>query len=213
LKAFGSTGQASVYQHAKDLLNDICGWRITAEEKKRPIIFIAHSRGGIVVKDALGQSDAAVTHVQEVMPSVRGVCFLGTPHRGSGAASLGKIAAELSKYFFKKPNTQVLQTLEVNSSELDKTGTLFNQVQTKPKFQVHSFWEEKPQKGMIVVQNFSYCTGIGTETTGGIPASHSDMTKFVSNVRYWLFQDRICDQKVVEHEYGTHIWVVMFSTS
>lgn len=48
---FGSASTATVFQHASNLLSDLTDVRMSWEEKQRPIIFIAHSLGGIVVKD------------------------------------------------------------------------------------------------------------------------------------------------------------------
>jgi hypothetical protein len=176
----GAAGQASVYQHAKTLLGDIANARMNEEETKRPIIFVVHSLGGIVVKDALGQSRAERTHLSQILPATAGVCFLGTPHRGSGTASLGKIAAEFSKATLKHPNSQILRNLEVNSSELERIGTQFAQILVDRRIKVHSFYEEYPTKGIMVVPNFSYSIGDGLETTSAIPANHSNMTKVSS---------------------------------
>jgi len=47
--AFGNT-TADIVDHAKDLLSTLIDKREEADEDQRPIIFIAHSLGGIVVK-------------------------------------------------------------------------------------------------------------------------------------------------------------------
>ena len=47
----GSTSTATVFDHARTLLSDLADVRVTEDERKRPIIFVAHSLGGIVVKD------------------------------------------------------------------------------------------------------------------------------------------------------------------
>ena len=173
----GAAGQASVYQHSKTLLNDLADARESNDENKRPIIFVVHSLGGIVVKDALGQSRAERTHLNRILPATVGVCFLRTPHRGSSTASLGKIAAEFSKALLRHPNSQVLRTLEVNSTELERIGMQFAQILVDQRIKVHSFYEEYPTSGVKVVQNFSYSIGDGLETSSGIPANHSNMTK------------------------------------
>ncbi len=46
----GSTSIATVFDHARTLLSDLAGVRVTEDERKRLIIFVAHSLGGIVVK-------------------------------------------------------------------------------------------------------------------------------------------------------------------
>jgi len=47
--AFGNT-TADIVDHAKDLLSSLIDKREEEDENRRPIIFIAHSLGGIVVK-------------------------------------------------------------------------------------------------------------------------------------------------------------------
>jgi hypothetical protein len=57
-------------------------------------VFIAHSHGGLVVKKAL-IDDHMRTNKGSYCVSAQtdGIIFLGTPHKGSGIARLGKIAS------------------------------------------------------------------------------------------------------------------------
>jgi hypothetical protein len=177
---FESVSQASVFQHAEDLLSDLAACRSTPASAQRPLIFVAHSLGGIVVKDALSLSRLERTHLNEILPATAGVLFLGTPHRGSKAASIGKIAFELSKLFFKEPNVQVLRALEMNSEVLTRIGRSFEQILADGNIQIHSFSEEIKTKGLMIVDSFSSTTGHVMETRGTIHANHRNMTKFAS---------------------------------
>lgn len=56
----------------------------------RPIVFIAHSLGGLLVKYVLRMShDSAEAGHREVAERTLGVVFMATPHRGANLASLG----------------------------------------------------------------------------------------------------------------------------
>jgi hypothetical protein len=177
---FQSASQASVFHHAGTLLADIANARMSPIDKSRPLIFVAHSLGGIVVKDALQLSHSEKTYLKEILPATVGICFLGTPHRGSATARMGKIAFEISRIFLQKPATSVLRDLEVNSETLDRIGKSFSQILADGRIKVHSFAEELPTTGIMVVQTFSYSIGDAFETTGTIPSNHSNMTKFSS---------------------------------
>jgi hypothetical protein len=50
---FKQQGHQTILSHAQDLLHDIRLERETAQEKTRPIIFVGHSLGGLVVKQVL----------------------------------------------------------------------------------------------------------------------------------------------------------------
>ena len=60
--------------------------------KDRRIIFVAHSHGGLVVKQALLTSFLE-NSTTGVLSRTDGVLFFGTPHQGSDLASLGHIVA------------------------------------------------------------------------------------------------------------------------
>ena len=172
--------QASIYHHAENLLADTVMLRRSDAAKLKPLIFIAHSLGGIVVKDALSLSGNESTGINAILPATIGVLFLGTPHHGSGAASLGRKAFEVSKLFFKKPNLQVLRGLETNSEILERISRSFGQILSTGKIKVHSFREELPTHGVMVVGSASSTIGYLHETRGSLHANHRNLARFSS---------------------------------
>ncbi|KAI9790079.1 MAG: hypothetical protein M1816_005549 [Peltula sp. TS41687] len=83
--AFGQS-TAGVIDHAKSLLNSLVDKREESEEIQRPLIFIAHSLGGIIVKQALFQARLDPAY-QLIKDATLSLFFLGTPHRGSDKAT------------------------------------------------------------------------------------------------------------------------------
>ena len=175
-----AASQASIYHHAENLLSDLVMLRKSDTPKLKPLIFIAHSLGGIVVKDALSLSSHESTIINAILPATIGVMFLGTPHHGSRAASLGRKAFEVSKVFFKKPNLQVLRGLETNSEILERISRSFGQILSTGRIKVHSFREELPTHGVMVVGSSSSTIGYLHETRGSLHANHRKLARFSS---------------------------------
>ena len=50
MQFFGPVGQASIHDHANELNNDLRQERVERHQIFRPLIFFAHSLGGLVVK-------------------------------------------------------------------------------------------------------------------------------------------------------------------
>lgn len=94
----------------------------------RPILFIAHSLGGIIVKEAL-----ATAHENNIFSSIRlftyGIMFLGVPHRGTKLAnSYGKILANIARCYYWAPKNSFLESLQEKSEYNDELNTRFNEV-------------------------------------------------------------------------------------
>ena len=179
-KIFASASQATIFHHAQTLLSDLAMLRRSEPDTTKPLIFIAHSLGGIVVKDALSLSQNDLTHLKEILPATIGVMFLGTPHHGSKTASLGKVAFELSRVFFQHPNTDILRGLERNSEILERITRSFGQILAAGHLKVHSFREELDTKGMSIVDASSYSIGYLYETKSSLYANHRNMAKMSS---------------------------------
>ena len=99
--------------------------------KNRPIIFVAHSLGGIILKAALLQSDRARAGAQEhnrsIKTSTYGILFLGTPHQGGEHVPLGKFFSNFCKIYTSTTNV-LLQHLEQNSEYLQTQMSDFSAI-------------------------------------------------------------------------------------
>ncbi|KAB8077500.1 hypothetical protein BDV29DRAFT_56132 [Aspergillus leporis] len=77
-------GSNRLIDHATNLLNDLTTDRDLHDAASRPIIFIAHSLGGLVCKMAILRSrNDPEAHLQNVFNCTKAVIFIGTPHKGS----------------------------------------------------------------------------------------------------------------------------------
>ena len=82
----GQVSRNTVHCHASDLLCTLEAKRTSPGEKSRPLVFIAHSLGGLVVKHMLKQARDRVgthAHLHEIMVSTVAILFFGTPHHGA----------------------------------------------------------------------------------------------------------------------------------
>lgn len=121
-----------------------------------------------------------------VVPAVRGILFLGTPHRGSRSASIGKMAYQITKAAARRPNEKLLQALEKNSDILDQINNSFLQtLEEHQSLGISSFREEKETRkylffSTVVVEADSARIGLAREELNSIPANHRDMAKLCS---------------------------------
>ena len=91
----------------------ICARRV---QKKRPIIFVGHSLGGLVIKDALCKSNeyrasGRNPRAAAIITSTYGIAFLGTPHRGGNHTAWAKIATNFAGIILKDHNARVVDAL------------------------------------------------------------------------------------------------------
>ncbi|KAF5709861.1 tetratricopeptide-like helical domain-containing protein [Fusarium globosum] len=101
--AASGTSSLLLYDHARTLVSDLTRERTLTKCSQRPIIFVAHSLGGIVVKSALIHSDAArqgaLLEQRSIKLSTYGILFMGTPHQGGNGVQLGRIVANVASVF------------------------------------------------------------------------------------------------------------------
>jgi len=118
-EGYSAANQGIIFSYAKNLLQDL-----TAKRKQTPnrhLVFIAHSLGGILVKEVLRRSEVDPDQkVTKIFSSTTGVFFFGTPHRGStGWASFGEgLAAVAGRIMGVDVNTKVIRALLPSGIEL-----------------------------------------------------------------------------------------------
>ncbi|KAF4336802.1 hypothetical protein FBEOM_9336 [Fusarium beomiforme] len=91
-----SQSSERVQEYALNLLISVRDIYEDTEHGKRSVIFIYHSLGGVVFKQALVTAHQDNRLYGEVLNSIIGVLFLATPHRGSNAATLGSICGRVN---------------------------------------------------------------------------------------------------------------------
>ncbi|KAG4421365.1 hypothetical protein IFR04_005548 [Cadophora malorum] len=179
----GPANQSNIIAHARDLTHKLK--RLRLDCPGRSIIFVAHSLGGIIVKCALCRA-ADNPAIIEIFKSTKAVFFLGTPHRGSGKASIGEMARRIASASGLDTFDQNLRALQVNSIELEMIHESFVRLyeQNDCHFQVITFQETKGYSRIavlglsdLIVQPFS-SSFTGTEHIESINANHMDMCRF-----------------------------------
>ena len=177
-----SKSKESIFHHAGVLLSDLALLRTSSvDDKQKKLIFVAHSLGGIVVKDALSRSRNETTWIEEILPATIGVIFLGTPHHGSNGASIATQVSKLVKIFYQDTNTKIIRALEEKSDVLERVTRGFGQVLSAGKIKVHSFQEADKTNGVMIVETHSSKIGYLDETVGTIYADHRNMARFGSD--------------------------------
>ncbi|CCA74747.1 hypothetical protein PIIN_08705, partial [Serendipita indica DSM 11827] len=110
----------TISRHADGLANALA--RIRKDAPRRPIIFIAHNIGGIILKRALvichNQSLESKGHLRDILVSTHAVLFFGTPHFGiENTTVIEGINRVLSLYM--ETTDAILKGLQSHSPELE----------------------------------------------------------------------------------------------
>lgn len=127
-QGYEATNQGNLFAHARNLLYALESKRRHASTRK--LIFIAHSLGGIMVKEVLRRSEADKdAKMKTIFESTIGVFFLGTPHRGSKDwASFGEGVANVASLLLGVDrNLQIVRALLPTSPELELARESFIQ--------------------------------------------------------------------------------------
>ncbi|KAL9082519.1 MAG: hypothetical protein Q9165_008868 [Trypethelium subeluteriae] len=183
-RPFRVVSNNTIEQHAENLCTDLANIR-GQEKTKRPLIFVVHSLGGLVVKAALLHANECRTqskaHISAVADSTTGVLFMGTPHHGSDQARWGGILASVLGYV-KQDNAELVKRLNKEEPRLALLQERFvNFLETRKEanqpISVTCFYEELPVPvlGTIVPVPSAQ---MDPYPAIGIHADHINMTKF-----------------------------------
>lgn len=144
-----SKSRMTLIDFAEDLLLRLKNSREGPQEQRRPLIFVCHSLGGVVLKQALVMA-SLYDEYTDIALSTSGIAFFGTPHRGSRTADPAKILSRIANVptFGAAIRSDLLDTLQVKSRELDSLSRLFRPIISRVS--VVSFYEQEPIAGRLV---------------------------------------------------------------
>jgi hypothetical protein len=179
-------GQNRIANHARDLLTDLENSRI--DDIDRPIIFVVHSLGGLVVEDAIcisrsfPKSERGIVKIEEC---TQGILFMGTPQCGSDVSKLAAVAAGFANYF-RPTNKSIIDLFDPKSEVLARVQASFHErIRSRSEDEHHPMWlfvfyEDREmvvlgKSFMIVPKESAIIYGYGHAS---LPADHSAMTKF-----------------------------------
>jgi hypothetical protein len=115
-------------------------------EPSRPVLFIAHSLGGIVVKEMLRRSSSchlSQPQLHAVFESTIGIMFFGTPHGGADPRGfLQHIAEKAIRAAGFSVNKQIVDTLLPSAERLKELRDEFSPMAHQQGWIIHSFQEE-----------------------------------------------------------------------
>ena len=177
-----------IHNHAEHLIATLCADRRRREANQRPVVFVAYSLGGLVVKRALIHSSQIrgnkTEHLRSIFVSTYGILFLGTPHRGSDVASWGSRLAWIcgailpSKLIDTQP--QLVDALKTNNETLQNIDRQF--IQLASNFHIYFFHEGKPTNlhgiWQYIVDEESASPNIHDVERASIQQDHAHMCQF-----------------------------------
>ncbi|KAG9899107.1 purine and uridine phosphorylase, partial [Aureobasidium melanogenum] len=179
---------------ADKLLSSLELARDSEAGKRRHLLFVAHSYGGLVVKQAIAQ---AISKHQEIRESTKAIVFLGCPHFGSDFAKWGVAAAQV--LYPLGSNPVMLQGLEYGSLLLHDLHRRF--IENSSDTRIINFFEQRKVRilklglfqwdKLCVTEQSATWPGRTVENLG-LPVDHYSLNKFGSrSSAYRSIRDKI----------------------
>ncbi|MCY3884201.1 MAG: alpha/beta hydrolase [Gammaproteobacteria bacterium] len=158
--------EMDLYERAANVLEILSGFGIG----KRPIVFVAHSLGGLLVKQILRKATESDDEDWcQVAASTQMVFFIATPHHGSELAKLGKVFPYTSKHI-------ALLTNETGFlDDLNEHYKAF--VNKRQDLTTVSYYEKHTTKSVVVVTRDSADPGVARSYLNAVDKDHINISK------------------------------------
>ncbi|PVF97304.1 hypothetical protein CPB86DRAFT_707261 [Serendipita vermifera] len=156
---FTHTSTQSIFCHAETFVEDLILARNANPEK--PIIFVAHSLGGIILKKALALCNGS-NHRQDyksITVSTYAILFFGTPHSGANGVDLAEWMGKLLSVYTFTDDT-ILKELDRDSIELQSIQAFY--LGASERIKSIFFYEALPTPLMKGVAELIVPRGSGT---------------------------------------------------
>jgi pimeloyl-ACP methyl ester carboxylesterase len=163
-------------------LLDRAAWFIEALRREHvaahPIVFVAHSFGGLVVKQALQFADSlGVEEWKPIGTHTRAVVFLATPHEGSSLANFASGAASLTTPRWLLKTSPIVQDLERDAALLRYLKVWYRDYAQQENIKTRAYAERRETGKTIVVDAGSADPGIPGQISLPLEESHLSIAK------------------------------------
>ncbi|KAF4627618.1 hypothetical protein G7Y89_g10540 [Cudoniella acicularis] len=183
-RASSAINKSTVYDIAWNFLVSLEAARCA--ETSRPLLFIAHSLGGIIVKEALRRSRGCETHqshLHSIYEFSSGIVFFGTPHSGADPRGLVlHIFEQVIRGMGFNVNDQIVNALLPSAERLKELRDEFGPMARQRNWTIYSFQEQygvMALGGKKVVDDTASCLNDPTiEVTQHIASNHMEMCRF-----------------------------------
>jgi hypothetical protein len=133
---------------------------------KRPLCFVTHSMGGLLVKQLLRHAWTISKEYRHICLSTKGVVFFSTPHTGSNLATL-------SSYLkFVIRTTIAVRELEAHDHNLRELNLWYRNNVSDLAIGTRVFFETRPTSGVMVVNATSADPGLPDVTPIPVDSDH-----------------------------------------
>ena len=172
----------SILQTAHTLVAELHATRELTQTLQRPIIFICHDLGGVVVKKALAfsarQVSQKVEHKYSIYISTYAIIFLGTPHEGYTLRAW----KWMTDKHYKSPKSRFKLTTNISDFKETLQNITDEFAPLAKQFNIYFFWESRQShlghsKDYVVAQDSAAPSWDNTERCG-IPVSHWELCTF-----------------------------------
>lgn len=180
----GTAGLNRLVDYATNFLRDLTTDRELNDASSRPLIFVAHDLGGLVCKKAILLSrHNSEAHLRGIFDCLKGIIFMGTPHKGSWMADWARIPVS-ALGLVKSVNKSLLGILQTDNDLLESDQVDFWSMvrglrEGGRPLEVACVFEELPLPlvGKVVSNTSATVEGYASFS---IHANHNDMVKFAS---------------------------------
>lgn len=154
-----------------DRANNILAELQAAEIGNRPICWVTHSMGGLLVKQMLRNADTLAPEFRAFSAAIRCVVFTGTPHTGSDLAGIARYLG-----FFLRSGAAA-EELQALSSPLLELNTWYRENHRRLGVTTQVFFENQATEGVRLVDHGTADPGLEGVIPIGLDADHFSICK------------------------------------
>ncbi|KAK0729542.1 hypothetical protein B0H67DRAFT_524503 [Lasiosphaeris hirsuta] len=177
---YKNTSVAGIRMNSRSLLSALFDKREDIEDRNRPIVFLAHSLGGLIVKQALRFANNE-HRFSPLAAATRGLIFYGTPHTGSDKErwqAVAKAFAPLVPIGGRGEMSPLVDALMRNSKDISDISEDF--IFLSRKYALINFYETHvfPGTNKPIVEQMDATMRLDHENALPINSDHMNMCRF-----------------------------------